>query len=133
MRTFSRFLDESVEEIQQDVLDNMLSHSEEALVNFFSSFVSSGRATEAAQIVASGNSLEIKLTPPLNYLMTGTGLYGPHQQEFIVASTNNVLTWEEGGARYFASSVTNPGMHPKFTEDDVLQALTDSYKLEVDW
>ena len=129
MKTFAQFLDDNIVELQQEVIDDVVSHSEEALVDFFSTFVSAGRAADAAKIITSGNTIEVTLAPPLNYLLTGTGLYGPYQQEFIVASPTKVLSWESGGTRYFASAVKNPGMRSQFSESELLRAITDSYSV----
>lgn len=80
-----------------------------------------------------GAQLEIDLGVPLSFLLTGTGEHGPDASGFIVESpTNNILSWEDNGVRRFASRVYNPGQEAQFSEQDMVDAITDAYVSEED-
>ena len=128
MNAFQQYLEREIADLQNTVPVDFMEQAAKGLEGFFGRFVSAEHATQAIRLFESstGAGLEIELGEPLQFLFTGTGVYGPEQSEFVVASPNNVLSWEQNGVRRFASYVYNPGIEQKFTEEDIKDAAIDA-------
>jgi hypothetical protein len=136
MKDFGSLLEEAVGDIGASLIDQMAVQAQEALTDFFQGFVSSGTARSAVdyyvtpQRGADGTLLEVQLGTPLNFFLTGTGEFGPETSGFIVAARRNVLSWDDGGKRMFASYVYNPGFEQRFSEQDMADAIVDHFRVE---
>lgn len=136
MKDFGSLLEEAVGDIGAGVMDQMVGQAQEALTDFFHGFVSAGTARTAVEYYvtprrgADGSLLEVQLGTPLNFFLTGTGEFGPEHSGFVVAAKRNVLSWDDGGKRMFASYVYNPGFEQKFSEQDMADAIVDHFQVE---
>ena len=135
MKNFQQYLEEELKELQHEIPIDFAERAAKGLESFFAQFASREHAALAVEYFenATNAGFTVDLGVPLQFLLTGTGEYGPEGESFIVASPqNNVLTWEQGGERHFASYVVNPGMEPRFTEDEMIDAMVSAIMTEDD-
>jgi hypothetical protein len=128
MNEFQQYLEREMRDIAQEVPVDFMEQASKGLEVFFARFASAEHSALAISMFESstGAGLEIDLGTPLQFLFTGTGEYGPKGSNFIVASPHNVLSWVQDGERRFASYVYNPGMPPKFSEEDIKDAAVNA-------
>ena len=135
MTEFQQYLEQELKEIVREIPLDFIEKATRTLDGFFTQFASAEHSKVAMQAFeySMGAQLEIDLGIPLTFLLTGTGEHGPGASGFIVDSpTSNVLSWVENGTRRFASSVYNPGQEAQFSEQDMVDAITDAYVSEED-
>lgn len=131
MIPFNQLLEEALAETGKEVITVKTEQVKEVLTDFFSLFVSAQTADEAMEIYSKesdkGSQIEVSLGIPLNLFLTGTGEHGPLGRPFkIEASPLKTLSWFDESQIRFASFVWNRGMEPKFTEEDIVEAVTDA-------